>query len=238
MKWFQPIKDCLIFLNNPKREIREPLVENPLLYIHTLFIGVFLINILGMSIISKIIDFDALDSGFDDLQNKFGIWMMAVLAIIVAPTLEELIFRYPLKHKLFLTMLLTFIDMFIIYGVLQWLGFYKLSIIAPFSLAIFSLILLAQSENLQIEWDATVDRLYPMLFLLVATIFAFVHMFNYAAGSFPWYVTPLLVFPQFVIGLVLGFVRLRIGLWGSIYMHALNNSIPMLALILYGNQLG
>lgn len=71
---------------------------------------------------------------------------------------------------------------------------------------------------------------FPALFYLVAIAFSLVHVVNYPTLS--WLLLPM-VLPQLWAGLVLGFIRMRIGLLASILAHATSNaaalSLAMLA---------
>lgn len=63
-------------------------------------------------------------------------------------------------------------------------------------------------------------RAFPLIFYLVAALFALMHLANY--GRFTLAAVPL-VLPQFWAGLMLGYLRQRIGLIGSIAAHAASN---------------
>ncbi len=67
---------------------------------------------------------------------------------------------------------------------------------------------------------------FPAIFYLVVAGFALMHLTNYAAVSA--LMIPL-VLPQAWIGLMLGYIRMRIGLTGAILTHMLSNAV-MLAL--------
>ncbi|WP_309622118.1 type II CAAX prenyl endopeptidase Rce1 family protein [Novosphingobium sp.] len=72
-------------------------------------------------------------------------------------------------------------------------------------------------------------RGFPVIFYLMAALFAVVHLANY--GRFSLLALPL-VLPQLWAGLVLGYVRQRIGLAGAIASHAASNGLVVaLALV-------
>lgn len=67
-------------------------------------------------------------------------------------------------------------------------------------------------------------RLFPVAFYGSALLFALMHMSNYAGGlSSP--IMLLAVLPQFLVGLVLGYVRMRFGLPHAILFHAFYNLV-------------
>ena len=64
-------------------------------------------------------------------------------------------------------------------------------------------------------------RAFPAIFYLVVLGFAALHLSNYSNWSL--LILPL-VLPQLWIGLMLGYIRMRVGLIGSILAHILSNS--------------
>lgn len=53
------------------------------------------------------------------------------------------------------------------------------------------------------------------------------HLSNFSFNRMPWWMLPLLVLPQWLTGLVLGWMRVRRGIAASIALHALFNAGPM-----------
>lgn len=68
------------------------------------------------------------------------------------------------------------------------------------------------------------DRAFPWLFHINALAFAVLHLANYPKFSLA--AIPL-VLPQFWTGLILGFMRLRIGLGAAILTHVVSNAIAL-----------
>lgn len=65
-------------------------------------------------------------------------------------------------------------------------------------------------------------RAFPLFFWFSALAFALIHIFNFDEGAW-WMLLPL-VLPQFVLGSLAGYVRVRVGLWGAILLHAMHNA--------------
>ena len=68
------------------------------------------------------------------------------------------------------------------------------------------------------------DRVFPVIFWLTAVLFALLHTTNFGDGLSG----PLLligVLPQLVVGLVLGYVRMRFGLASAILFHGAYNAL-------------
>lgn len=67
-------------------------------------------------------------------------------------------------------------------------------------------------------------RLFPVAFYGSALLFALLHMSNYEGGlSSP--IMLLAILPQFFVGLILGYVRMRFGLVHAVVFHALYNLV-------------
>ncbi len=74
---------------------------------------------------------------------------------------------------------------------------------------------------------------FPALFYLAAIAFSLVHVVNYPSLS--WLLLPM-VLPQLWAGLVLGFIRMRIGLIASMLAHATSNAAALgLAMLASGS---
>ena len=66
---------------------------------------------------------------------------------------------------------------------------------------------------------------FPWAFYLLTTAFALLHAFNFPGWKEHWALLPLLIAPQWVTGVFLGFLRVRFSLPWSIGLHALYNLI-------------
>nr|WP_306669766.1 CPBP family glutamic-type intramembrane protease [Allopusillimonas soli] len=71
-------------------------------------------------------------------------------------------------------------------------------------------------------------RLFPLMFHLASLAFAAVHLYNFNLHQTPWWLLPLLVLPQWVTGLVLGWMRVRRGIGASMLLHGAFNGGPLL----------
>lgn len=65
--------------------------------------------------------------------------------------------------------------------------------------------------------------IFPLLFWLSTLAFASIHLLNFDEGNLA--VLLPLVLPQFVLGTILGYLRVHYGLWSSITLHALHNGL-------------
>lgn len=78
-------------------------------------------------------------------------------------------------------------------------------------------------------------RGFPAFFWLSTISFALVHLANFEEGSLA--VLLPLVLPQFILGSMLGYIRVRFALWAAIALHAAHNATAISIAALAG-QLG
>ena len=69
------------------------------------------------------------------------------------------------------------------------------------------------------------SELFPIVFYLMILLFGLIHIFNYETYEKVIWFAPILVLPQLAGGVFLSFVRIKMGLWYSILIHALFNSV-------------
>ena len=67
------------------------------------------------------------------------------------------------------------------------------------------------------------QRVFPVMFWLSTIAFALIHIFNFdesqMAAALP------LVLPQFILGALLGYLRVNYGLWTAIALHMIHNGL-------------
>jgi membrane protease YdiL (CAAX protease family) len=69
------------------------------------------------------------------------------------------------------------------------------------------------------RWFAAV---FPGFFWATTAAFALVHLANFEEGSLA--ILLPLVLPQFMLGMFVGYLRVRLGLWAAILLHAMHNA--------------
>lgn len=79
------------------------------------------------------------------------------------------------------------------------------------------------------------SRLFPLFFWLSTIGFALIHLLNYTEGAL--IVLLLLIVPQFLLGAMLGYVRVHFGLIAAIALHAAHNFL-LFSLAAIGGQAG
>ena len=75
-------------------------------------------------------------------------------------------------------------------------------------------------------------RHFPLIFYLSSFVFGTLHVFNFYEWEGLWFLLPLLVLPQFLLGILLAYTRMRYGMVWSVAMHFLHNGIISIPLVL------
>lgn len=128
---------------------------------------------------------------------EMGFQKLLLLGCLIAPFMEEFIFRFPLKYKRNYIFLL-FSSMFI--------SRYD-----------------NKANNYKIKRFYRIN--FGIFFYFMALFFAIVHFSNYNHTQELLLYLPFLVLSQFFIGLILGFVRIKFGFLWAVFYHALYNFI-------------
>ena len=216
---------------------------------------IFLIGaIAAMTVVSYLINLDELDHSIQDMLSEASPIGFILTLAVVAPVLEEIIFRFPLRFRrgsLFLALSIFTLFVYLIGSAylapkhdlyptevmqeLESAGFIpNVSAVflatAVFLFGLFGIFLSSVNNSMLEGLGKTVDRLFPYIFYATAMIFGYVHFTNFS-GDMKWFWIPFLILPQFVMGLVMGYSRLRFGMLSNIMLHAVNNLVPGLIIL-------
>lgn len=148
-------------------------------------------------------------------------------ALIWAPIVEELVFRYGLRRL----------------GQVLWVV--PAGVVALFSGPTWAAVALVAAVVLLCWWVGgrpesrlagvlpwSLRRAYRARFFWVfhgsCLLFAGIHLHNFALNATPYWLMPLLVLPQWLTGMVLGWQRVRRGIGASMLLHGLFNGGPLL----------
>ncbi len=80
--------------------------------------------------------------------------------------------------------------------------------------------------------EAAYTRHYRWVVYGAVILFAALHAFNYENLSDIWFLAPVLVLPQLLLGLGLAYVRARLGWVWAVLMHMVHNSFSLLPTII------
>ena len=167
-----------------------------------LLLDIMLMLIIGIPIlvIEEAGWIDSDEHALAQMMQNIPLVFLLLLGVLIVPFIEELIFRLPLRYKR---------NYFLRSVVFIWSGISGKNITEV-------------SSQANQKWN----RIYPFIFYFVAMIFGLVHATNYVGGGLTfWVLIPILVAPQFIGGLLIGFLRLRHGFFWGFFLHASNNCL-------------
>lgn len=154
-------------------------------------------------------------------------WLAAVLW---APLVEELLFRHGLRRPLQALWLCPLLLPPILLGpmgwTIAWVGCLMIVLCLPLRRG------RVQLKGWRTAWRREYVRHYGMVFHLVSITFAAVHLNNFTLQGMAVYMLPLLVLPQWMTGMVLGWMRTRRGIGAAILLHGVFNGGPVLFILL------
>lgn len=148
-----------------------------------------------------------------------------LLALVWAPLVEEMLFRYGLRRPVIALWLIPLMIIALWHGP----GFVQGIMFAV------ALLLLYRSTRVTMvpsprarRWLKAYRANFWWVFHLATLMFAALHIKNFTFDSFVWWMLPVLVLPQWLTGLVLGWLRVMHGIGAAIMLHALFNFGPLM----------
>ncbi len=129
-------------------------------------------------------------------------------AVIMAPLLEEVMFRLILR--------------------------FRSNFLILWSIHIGVALQLGQKRSLLKTARKVWDKFYDWVFYLMTMAFGLMHIMNFEPSLNIYLLAPILVAPQILIGINLGYLRVRFGLIWSILFHAFYNGVLMSIALLTG----
>ena len=164
-----------------------------------------------MSLISGLEQLGLWEEDMHSLQKIFQEMepvLIFLFAVIVAPLFEEVMFRLILK--------------------------FRSNFLILWSIHIGVALHLGQKRSLLKTARKVWDKFYGWIFYLMAVAFGLMHIMNFEPSLNIYLLAPILVAPQILIGINLGYLRVRFGLIWSILFHAFYNGILMSIALLTG----
>jgi hypothetical protein len=221
------IVDFISFLRRPSFGIKYELKSyySYFKFVWNSFLVLTLFSILSGLLISAPLKYLKLFPG--QLELDFS-WVMIFKITLLLPVVEELIFRLPLKFSK--------INFSVSAALIFFLIFYRLNLIAAFSLSLFlpaSLFLWNRAGSyFPFTSDMSSARIFLLLFYSQAVVFGLLHLGNYKLDYNYWYLFPFFVINQIFMGCFFGYVRVkyRYGILLCIICHIVINSLYCLVL--------
>lgn len=218
-------KDFIGFLRNPQFTTEsDDSLEFATLTL--LYVFIFFLIIVVSSPLMILVGVNDMQHSIDALMDSVSIWGFIFLTVIGAPIIEELIFRWHLRRPIVLILMIcmAFSAGAAYLFVQDILNLLQVSIIIGFFIALG--LLFFYSKVVRIFLDMIYRKHFAIVFYLTVVTFAGVHLTNFSELD-NLYVAPILILPQAMVALFLGYVRMKKNILWSIYFHAFHNMIPI-----------
>jgi uncharacterized protein len=229
------IKDFLQFIIRP-RFIHKRAAFSMAHKLTAIFVLVTLVLLMDLMLVlpNSLVDASFDDNQFlDQLLNK-GILPTILLMVILAPLIEELIFRFYLPSRLWslfsylLIILVILIKLTLVFkgkSFTSYLIYIELIVFLGICVYIFS-----HFED-SFTFKKIFLKAFPYHIWFSAILFGAIHVFNYSFTSQTnKLLVPLLVLPQLFGGMALAYVRLKYGLLWSFVLHGIHNLVLTIAI--------
>lgn len=168
-----------------------------------------------------------LPHAMEEVMKEFPFIVVLLLAAVVMPALEEFAFRLWLVPGLLYVGLSLWLVAFFLYSALFQVGF----VIAGYAVLGFASLMTIALMSFRQAAVQILERLYQNHFgwvLYGATaLFALVHLINFKPGLEILLLAPILVLPQFLLGLVLAYIRVKLGMGWAIALHGVYNGLVL-----------
>jgi membrane protease YdiL (CAAX protease family) len=210
-----------VYITDEQKDTNVPVTAIQLYLLLVLFVG--LISFALNMIIGSFIKFPIDEALVIRKAFQGKIWFFFLYVVFFAPIIEETIFRLVLRAKsLYIALSGTFLTAYILFNFFDNTVFSIL--ILPVTFIIIFRFCSNQSEKIKRFWI----RKFALIYFISAFIFGFAHAMNYSFEStVQYFLIPVLVFPQLVMGLYYGFIRMyyRKGFLITSLIHIIGNTI-------------
>ncbi|MEO6960296.1 MAG: CPBP family intramembrane glutamic endopeptidase [Burkholderiaceae bacterium] len=184
----------------------------------------FFLWVVNLIVLGPIAVFAATEGGAQHRLDLANVpWLQALLW---APVVEELVFRYGLRH---IAQSLWVVPL-AVYALLagpQWVSFF---LVVAILLICWRPYFGNGWAHRSLPWRFRVRycHWFPVVFHLSSLAFAAMHLNNFSMHGTSYWLMPLLVLPQWLTGMVLGWLRVKRGIGASMLLHGIFNGGPLL----------
>ncbi|MFM6947851.1 MAG: lysostaphin resistance A-like protein [Aquirufa sp.] len=206
-------KDLWAFLKKPVEQ-KDPIQTWK--HIAKRFFVILLIDILLMSILMPLLlglgKMDLVDFGKNKILMLFQlpIEILVILGVIMIPLIEELFFRLYLR--------------------------FRHNLLAQLIILLTSITGKPNKIKVKTHLANFWTNQFRAIFYFSAIVFGLVHLSNYDYSVSLFLVAPLLVAPQFIVGLFLGYLRVKHNVMVGFFFHAIHNTIFLIIPLFFMDQ--
>ncbi|MDM1395956.1 CPBP family intramembrane metalloprotease [Myroides odoratimimus] len=227
------ISDFIHYIRQPHTEVldiskKEKVRRSLVLVVFTLIvITVYIFSI------NKIVPLPKTARLFDFIADK-GLLVAVLFIVLLGPLAEEVAFRLALRFKSWYLLLSTPLTLVYSLWILYRINLSIAFIVGGVFYVILCTYLYLHRNNIVILKERH-EKYFGYVFYSYTFLFMIMHISNfYTINTEVLVYSPLLFLPQFIGGLLLGYIRMRFGFGYNCMIHIIYNTIPMLLLYVTG----
>lgn len=159
---------------------------------------------------------------------------LVLIVALAAPLVEEFVFRLWLRGKPF-QVALSLVPWLVI-GTLLLAHYAQLGrggLITLLTGCAAAIVLLLVASWKRRETPGWYFRVFPIALWVTTVAFALAHLSNYKASLSTLLL--LMVIPQFIGGMIMGYARVTYGMWANLSLHIARNSLAMTMVLVGGS---
>jgi membrane protease YdiL (CAAX protease family) len=149
--------------------------------------------------------FDMSSHKADKLLQNIAAWQILLFGAFIIPIIEEIFFRLHLRIK----------------------HNYPLKFLILISLITGK----KNKKRLQIFIENKWANYYKVIFYLSALTFGLIHITNFEFSLKLLIFSPILTMPQILMGLLIGYMRMKFGFIWGLYLHSIHNLVLIIILL-------
>jgi hypothetical protein len=237
--------DFINFLKKPTLEPNSKFKKSWLFWLvlisGTQFLA-FLLGFIASTVLVKL-GFEGQNSVQEAVLN-YPIWLFILLASVQAPITEEMAFRLFLKPSywrwviaffgftFYAQQLLPSDSPLLSYKIFPSFNHLTSPLINSFVLSLILGLIWKYYPKFRLNLESFFKQKFVWFFYLSAFTFGAIHIQNYSGLNQLWWLAPFLVIPQTLIGLVIGYLRVKMGFKWGVLAHSFYNTVTALPIII------
>ena len=235
--YFKRLRDIVHFVVSPSSDLSESkfglntIIDFLVIALITLILAIS-INVFALYILNP-----ELTGSLNSLQQNKSPFVFALLLILIAPIREELYYRLFLKFTpAFLAVSFTIFCHQLISKKWYHVTIYDTEVYPFFRLVLailFAVVfyLIISHKSIESRISSFFGNYFKWIFWFSCVCFAYSHSHYFTDNTFNTLWMPILILPQLILGVSLGYMRIKYGMVYAVLLHVFYNSSYFLMLL-------
>jgi len=237
--------DLINFLKHPTLEL-NPNFKKSWIYWFVLITGTqFLATIIALTANFALIKLGF--SGQNSVQNALNdlpTWLFFLLLAVQAPITEEITFRLFLKPSpkrwllsffglaFYTQIILRDFGLSFRYSIFGYTNSLVSTLLNSAVLTLIIFLIWRSYPKIKESLEPFFIKHFVWFFYISGLSFGLIHIQNYSGLNNLWWLAPFLILPQALVGLVISYIRVRMGFKWGVFSHSFYNTISALPVLI------